>query len=218
MTLNEQDAAPPSRWGKYKQPLQLILQTFSKISDQPEDFWTAAASYFERRDFAAGTTLYRVGETAKGFFLLEKGILKAIYDLPQGKYSELILAGTTCGELPFFSSTARTATTQADRDCITWVLTQEKWAQMQKEESFITQELLKISLKLTSERMDAVTKYVYQFPHTARAALTLSIGTCYSRAGNFGGELQAHRISRGCFLWILLDMIDVGYPRFIFNV
>ena len=164
MTLNEQDAAPPSRWGEYKQPLQLILQTFSKISDQLEDFWTPAGPYFTRKDFAAGTTLYRVGERANGFFLLEEGILKAKYDLPQGKYSELILAGTTCGELPFFSSTFRTATTQADRDCRTWMLTQEKWAQMQKEEPSITQELLKISLKLTSERMDAITKYVFPLP------------------------------------------------------
>ena len=160
MTLSEQDPAPPARWDKYKQPLQLLLQTFSTVSDKPEDFWAPAAAYFVRKDFSARNTLYTAEEPADGFYILESGMLKAKYDLPQGKYSELIVAGTTCGELPFFSSTARTSTTYAERDCVTWMLTQAKWSDMQRERPSISQELLKISLKLTSERMDVITKYV----------------------------------------------------------
>lgn len=68
------------------------------------------------------------------------------------------MAGTTCGELPFFSSTNRTATTYAERDCVTWMLDDEKWQELQRDHPAIAQELLKISLKLTSERMDAITK------------------------------------------------------------
>ena len=160
MTLSEQDPAPPSRWESYEQPLQLLLHTFSTVSDKPEDFWKPAAAYFVRREFAAGSNLYSVGEAADGFYVLESGMLKAKYDLPQGKYSELIVAGTTCGELPFFSSTVRTSTTQAERDCITWMLSQEKWMGMQEKHPAISQEMLKVSLKLTSERMDAITKCV----------------------------------------------------------
>ena len=159
-TLSEQDPAPPARWDKYKQPLQLLLQTFSTVSNKPEEFWLPAAGYFIREDFCAGSILYRAEEPANGFYILESGMLKAKYDLPQGKYSELIVAGTTCGELPFFSSTARTATTYAERDCVTWMLTQEKWSAMERERPSISQELLKISLKLTYERMDVITKYV----------------------------------------------------------
>ena len=99
-----------------------------------------------------------VGEAADGFYILESGMLKAKYDLPQGNYSELIVAGTTCGELPFFSSTVRTSTTHAERDCVTWMLSQEKWTTMQEKHPAISQEMLKVSLKLTSERMDAITK------------------------------------------------------------
>lgn len=96
---------------------------------------------------------------ADGFFLLESGMLKAEYILPQlGKFSELIVEGTTCGELPFFSGTKRTSTTSAERDCVTWMLSQEKWEELQRTQPDIAQELLKISLKLTSERMDAITK------------------------------------------------------------
>lgn len=159
-TLSEQNPAPPRRWQDYHQPLQLILQTFSTVSDKPEDFWYKIVSFFVRREYAAGTVLYNPGDRPNGFYLLESGMLKAKYDLPQGKYSELIVAGTTCGELPFFSATERTSTTYAERNCVTWMLDDDQWSKMQEQHSDVSQELLKITLKLTSERMDAITKYM----------------------------------------------------------
>ena len=87
-------------------------------------------------------------------------MLKADYDLQQGKFTELIVERTTCGELPFFSGTERTSTTTAERDCVTWLLDETSWARMQKDEPDLAQELLKISLKLTSERMDTITGYM----------------------------------------------------------
>ena len=165
LTLNEQDFVPHSRWQHYQQPLQLILQTFSTVSDKPEEFWTRTVNFFERKEYAAGTILYSRGDRPNGFYLLEAGILKAEYVLIQvghtrlqGKFSELIVAGTTCGELPFFSGTKRTSTTCAEKSCITWMLNDEKWEELQKQQPDIAQELLKISLKLTSERMDAITQ------------------------------------------------------------
>ena len=116
--------------------------------------------YFECMEFKEGTVLYHVGDTAHEFYLLQKGILKAHYDLPQGSYSELIVAGTTCGELPFFSSTPRSSTTSAEDDCVVWALGQKRWSDMQEEKPRLAQEMLKISLKLTRERMDAITKYM----------------------------------------------------------
>lgn len=157
-TLSEQNPAPPQRWQDYHQPLQLILQTFSTVSDKPEDFWYKTTSFFVRKEYAAESVLYNTGDRPNGFYLLESGMLKAKYDFPQGKYSELIVAGTTCGELPFFSATARTSTTYAERNCVTWMLDDDQWRKMQDQHTDISQELLKIILKLTSERMDAITK------------------------------------------------------------
>ena len=160
-TLNEHETAVPvSKWQEYQQPIQLILDTFSPMSTQPESFWRRTAPYFIRKTYPAGSTLYRRGEPANGFYLLEKGILKAEYDLQQGRLTEIIVERTTCGELPFFSGTERTSTTTAERDCVTWLLDEASWLKMQKEEPDIAQELLKISLKLTSERMNALTKYM----------------------------------------------------------
>ncbi|KAL8839501.1 MAG: hypothetical protein Q9170_001724 [Blastenia crenularia] len=157
--FREQGSIPHTRWQNYGQPMQLLVQTFSTVSDKSEDFWQRAVSFFERKAFCTGSTLYKREEMADGFYLLASGMLKAEYILPQlGKFSELIVEGTTCGELPFFSGTKRTSTTSAERDCVTWMLNQTRWEELQRNQPDIAQELLKISLKLTSERMDAITK------------------------------------------------------------
>ncbi|KAG9244807.1 sulfate transporter family protein-like protein [Calycina marina] len=149
-----------TRYYNLSQPLKLILHTFQSLTPKTEDFWFRALRFFERKQYVHGTVIFHVGEAAGGFYLVEEGILRADYELPQGKYFENIVAGTTCGELPFFSETDRTATVMAERDCVCWLLSRENWKTLQKEESDIAQELLQISLKLTSERMSAITSYV----------------------------------------------------------
>ena len=157
-TLN--DSPIESRYQNFRQPLRLLLQTFQGLTDKNEDFWFQILPFFTKKEIYAGTILYHRGESATGFFLLENGILRADYELPQGRYFESIVAGTTCGELPFFSETTRTATVQAERDCVTWLLDRGNWEKLQREEPDIAKEMLRISLKLTSERMNAITSYV----------------------------------------------------------
>ncbi|KAI9796439.1 MAG: hypothetical protein M1825_000626, partial [Sarcosagium campestre] len=159
-TLTEYEATRPLKWGHFKQPLPLMLQTFHELTDKNEDFWFLACPFFVREEHLAGTILYKRGDRPNGFYLLQEGIFKAEYDLPQGKYFESIVAGTTCGELPFFSDTNRTATVSAERDSIAWLMTEDNWGEVQKKQPEVAHELLRISLKLTSERMQAITSYV----------------------------------------------------------
>ncbi|KAI5866907.1 sulfate transporter family protein [Durotheca rogersii] len=158
--LDQQEMRRSTRWQNISEPLRLMLQVFHDVSDKNEDFWFRATPYFTRKEYASGTILYHRGELANGFYILERGELRADYETPQGRLSEPIVQGTTCGELPFFSETNRTATVVAVKDCVTWVMGVEDWDTLQKEESDVAQELLRVSLKLTSERMDAMTKYI----------------------------------------------------------
>jgi hypothetical protein len=145
--------------------------------------------------------------------------LRARYALEQGNYHETIVAGTTCGELPFFSETRRTSDVRAagcgDEDSIdndldqmptafesstpaglalpdlsgsvsdhlasssssssaastasgssssaaviAWRLTTARWQALQVEHPDVARELLKVGLRLSAERMNAVTSYV----------------------------------------------------------
>ena len=92
-------------------------------------------------------------------YLLESGILRATYDLEHGVLIETIVAGTVCGELPFLSETKRSARVSAERDCVAWKLDRDSWCQMQEMEGgdSIAAELLRLGLKLTTERMDTIT-------------------------------------------------------------
>ncbi|KAK1781064.1 sulfate transporter family-domain-containing protein [Copromyces sp. CBS 386.78] len=148
-----------TRWQSFKEPLRLMLQIFQDVSDKNEDFWFRAVGYFKRLQYPAGTVIFRRGEKAEGFYLLEQGMLRAEYDLPQGWLCESIVAGTTCGELPFFSETTRTATCVVERDCVLWMMDQEGWEKLQKEQPDVARELLRMGLKLTSERMSVITSY-----------------------------------------------------------
>ncbi len=155
-TLGQAETKRATRWQSFKEPLRLMLQIFRDVSERNEDFWFRAVPFFQRAELPAGTVLFRRGEKAEGFYLLESGILRAEYDLPQGGMFESIVAGTTCGELPFFSETKRTATCVAERECVVWKLDGEEWGRLQREEPEVAKELLKIGLKLTSERMSVM--------------------------------------------------------------
>ncbi|KAF2706746.1 hypothetical protein K504DRAFT_459155 [Pleomassaria siparia CBS 279.74] len=150
----------PSKWKSFAQPIKIILQTFEDVSDKNEDFWHIAAPYFERKTYPAGTVLYSRGDEPNGFYILERGRFRTEYELDQGRFYEVILPGTTCGELPFFSETDRTGTVAAENDSVAWLLTRERYNELEKTNRDVASELLKVGLKLTKERMDAITSYV----------------------------------------------------------
>ncbi|RWQ92624.1 sulfate transporter family protein [Paecilomyces variotii] len=158
-TLREDEAvmAVLPKWSTFRQPLPLLLQTFQGMTTQNEDFWFPATTYFVQEFYPAGTVLFHEGDAPRNFYLLESGMLRAEYHMPQGQYFELIVAGRPCGELPFFSETQRTATVTAEQDCTAWCLSAEKWEELREREPQIAQELLRVSLKLTAERMESIT-------------------------------------------------------------
>ncbi|QDS74427.1 hypothetical protein FKW77_006102 [Venturia effusa] len=159
-TLNDADHSLPTKWQNFAQPLPLILQAFKDLTTKDLDFWHRAVPYFERREYPAGRVLYSRGDEPDGFYLLEDGILRAEYQLEQGSFHESIVAGTTCGELPFFAETERSGTVVAEKDTIVWLLNKERWTQLEAKFPDLATELLKIGLKLTSERMNTITSYV----------------------------------------------------------
>jgi SulP family sulfate permease len=159
-TITETASPTSNKWRNLKQPLPLLLQAFQDLTTRSEDFWFRILPYLTRREFTKGQTLYTRGDAPDGFYLLQSGILRAEYFLEQGAYHESIVAGTTCGELPFFSGTERTSSVVAELDCVAWLLTPEAWEGLQEKDGEVARELLKVVMKLSAERMNAITSYV----------------------------------------------------------
>ena len=80
-----------------------------------------------------------------------------------------------CGELPFLSETNRSARVSAERDCVAWKLDREGWKKIQELEGgdAICAEILRLGLKLTTERMETITSYPH--PPEFSALLTRKI-------------------------------------------
>lgn len=156
----DQSVQKQHKWSSFAQPLPLLLQITEDLSSKQEDFWFRAIRFFTRQTLVKDSNLFSIGDRPNSFYILEEGILRADYKLPQGSYTELIVSGCPCGELPFFSDTQRTATVSAEKDCVLWALDRDAWKSMQTDEKDVAQELLKVCLSLTKERMDAITSFV----------------------------------------------------------
>lgn len=162
-TVLEDPQVNTSKWQHFKQPLPLLIQTFQGLSNKCETFWFHASDYFVKEEIKAGTVLYSSESEPSGFYIVESGILRADYELEQGEIYETVLAGTTCGELPFFSETTRTATVTAEVDTIVWKLDRQAWENLRKNPDIgqeMAQEFYKIALKLTVERFTSVMAYI----------------------------------------------------------
>ena len=48
----------------------------------------------------------------------------------------------------------------AEKDSVTWRMDAKAWKEMQRDDPDVANELLVITLRLTKERMDAVTSYI----------------------------------------------------------
>jgi sulfate permease, SulP family len=155
--LREHDLSLPTKWASFAQPLPLILQAFKDVTSKDYEFWHRAVPYFTRQISPAGSVLYRRGDRPDGLYLLEDGILRAEHELEQGKYTESIVAGTIVGELPFFAETGRTATVIVEKDCVAWLMDRVSWEKLESECTDVAMEMLRVALKLTSERMDSIT-------------------------------------------------------------
>jgi SulP family sulfate permease len=156
--------AETSKWASFAQPLPLILQAFKDVTEKDYDFWHRATGYFARREIPAGSVLYTRGDVPDGLYLLETGVLRAEYELESGRFAENIVAGTTLGEMTFFSlkdhklrRNATRATVIAETDSVAWVLTTEKWEELERDWKEGAAELLRVGIGLLGERMRGIT-------------------------------------------------------------
>lgn len=178
-TVHEDPQVLVSKWQHFKQPLPLLLQTFQGMSTKRETFWHKICPYFKREEVEPGTMLYKANEDSTSFYIVESGVLRADYDITgvndadedeeidglersPNKLYEVVLAGTTCGELPFFSNTPRTATVFAETHAVVWKLDRDSWLEilnLKPDGLEIANELYLIALKLTVERFTTITSY-----------------------------------------------------------
>lgn len=141
-----------------KQPLPLMMITFSGLSKKDETFWCRLAPFFTREAIPEGTTFYDTKAKHARFFILESGLVKSVSHFESDReLVSSILPNTAFGdllEISDFHSTIYTAVNGA----VAWYLTLEKVKELLKTENgqLVYNELLMVQTKLVRERFDTL--------------------------------------------------------------
>jgi SulP family sulfate permease len=136
-----------------KQPLPILLQTFSDYFDDPSqnphDFFYQIVPYLSPVATKAGQIIFERDQTADALYLIESGCLRATYEYEDHceLIQETMVAGTVAGELTMLSASKRNATVVAERDSRLWKLDQEGLERMEKEKPDVARRFVKIVLK-----------------------------------------------------------------------
>lgn len=136
-----------------KQPLPILLQTFSDYFDEPtqnpHDFFYQIVPYLSAVQTKAGQVIFERDETADALYLIESGCLRATYEYEDHceLIQETMVAGTVAGELTMLSASKRNATVVAERDSRLWKLDQAGLEQMERERPEVARRFVKIVLK-----------------------------------------------------------------------
>ncbi len=89
----------------------------------------AVQEHMRPLEFRRGETLVRQGDAAGEIFLLTRGEVSVVIELPSGEAKRLstLSAGMSFGELAVFGGTARTADVHADTDVECYILPKPAW-------------------------------------------------------------------------------------------
>jgi len=114
-----------ARWGaKRDDDAELPLATHQLLQGLDSDQLELLASRMERRRFAPRELVVRKGDPGDELFLLVRGELSVLSDLPAGGMRRLatLSAGMGFGERSMLDGAVRTAFVRADRPSVCWVL------------------------------------------------------------------------------------------------
>lgn len=142
------------------EPLQLIMITFSGLSDKDEQFWCKLAPFFVREKIPPSVTFYDTIIHSPSFFILESGLVKYSSQLEEEsrKLQSSILPRTAFGDL-LKSSEFRRVTFATVNETVLWRLREAKLKTLVEtsEGQFVYNELLIVQTKLIKERFDSLT-------------------------------------------------------------
>lgn len=146
-------------------PYQLLLTTFRGYADAalPASFFATIAPYFVRVSLRAGAQLWQPGDESDGFYLIERGMLKAVFVFAQEGFemSETMMPGTVAGEMTFLSHQPRNATVTAEEETILWRLDRAALSRIPESETDATRRhLSQILLRVSSDEQQALMGYL----------------------------------------------------------
>lgn len=143
-----------------KQPLPLIMITFSGLSKKDETFWLKLAPFFIKEKIPEDLAFYDTSVNPPLFYLIESGLVRSIskFESDDRELHSSILPNTAFGDL-FELSQYRGITYTTVSATVAWRLNEQKLNELKKttDGQAIYNELLQVQAKLFKERLDTLT-------------------------------------------------------------
>lgn len=153
------DHSPPNVHNS-SQPYSTLVQAFSPYGPIEHDQFQPLLTLLERISIPAGTILWRQNDPPDGLYIVESGVLRAMYSFGEHtlKAEESMVPGTIAGELSALSELPRNATCVVERNAVVWKLSTEGMRKLEREEPELARMFMQMVLKGTCifDRCDLV--------------------------------------------------------------
>jgi sulfate permease, SulP family len=133
------------------EPYNTLRKAFSSHGELDPVFFQTISKYLESETAAAGTVLWRQDEQPSGIYVIESGVLRALYAFakPIRQFEESMVAGTLAGELSTLAEAPRNATVTVEHGpAALWKLSGANLRKLQTEEP----EFARVFIQLVFER------------------------------------------------------------------
>ena len=128
-----------------------MSKAFSSYGPIDKKTFRPLLTRLQRVTVTEGDILWRQGDKPDGMYLIDTGVLRAIYDFTDHReaFEESMVGGTLAGELSALTSLPRNATVLVEKDAVLWKLGVDDMKSLESEHPELAQKFLHLVLKGT---------------------------------------------------------------------
>ncbi|EJD50688.1 sulfate anion transporter [Auricularia subglabra TFB-10046 SS5] len=140
------------------EPVPTLMKVFWSLADVTPNTFQRVLPYLRRTPVPEGQVLWSQGDQPDGIYVVETGLLRAIYDF--GPHTpavqECMVAGTISGELSALAGLPRNATVIAERASVLWKLSTGELERMHTTEPDLARLFTELILKVAKVEYDVL--------------------------------------------------------------
>lgn len=131
------------------EPAATLMKTFSGYEGElTSAYFLPILRYFQKINVPEGFPLWEKGDAPDGLYVVESGVLRAIYQWDNADIlSESMVAGTLAGELSGLADMPRNASVIAEKQSVLWKLSKGEWTRFKEEQPALAHRFVELVLK-----------------------------------------------------------------------
>ncbi|MFC1681480.1 SulP family inorganic anion transporter [Pseudomonadota bacterium] len=142
-----------------------LLESLREFFDA--DQFSALQNYLARREWAAGSIVFRQGETPDGMYFVESGSVSIVLNLDSDdpirlrKFGE----GTLFGEMSVYTQGLRSATVQVEEDAVIHQLSEEAVSSIERDQPDLANAFHRYIVRTLAYRLEHANKTLFALRH-----------------------------------------------------